>query len=102
MSQRCVIVKNKRKRNAYGRKEFGVEQIELRVLLDASGVFAAPHSQGQGHDLLVGANGRDTLLGGTGTNTVIGLPTEIDLVFTLTPDWKDRFKPLNQAPLPMN
>ena len=32
---------------------------------------------------------RDTHNGGSSTNTVFGLPTEIDLAFTLTPNWRD-------------
>ncbi len=43
-----------------------------------------------GHDSLNGeGDSRDTLNGGTGTNTVIALPTEIDLAFVLTPNWRD-------------
>lgn len=44
-----------------------------------------------GNDSLNGeGDSPDTLNGGTGSNTVIGLPTEIDLAFTLMPDWRDR------------
>lgn len=44
-----------------------------------------------GNDSLNGeGDSRDTLNGGSGSNTLIGLPTEIDLAFTLMPDWRDR------------